>query len=108
MKNSSEIMVSVQALEKNYKELKAVDNLNFQVTEGEIFGLLGPNGAGKSTTIECILGTRKVDKGEITLLGQSTPIKRKSLFENVGVQFQDSHYPELIKVGELCCFSITA
>ncbi|MCK5198590.1 MAG: ABC transporter ATP-binding protein [Spirochaetales bacterium] len=102
MKISSEILLSVQALEKSYRELKAVDNLNFQVSEGEIFGLLGPNGAGKSTTIECILGTRKADKGEVTLLGQSTTKKRKSLFENVGVQFQDSHYPELIKVGELC------
>jgi ABC-2 type transport system ATP-binding protein len=102
MQNNSEVLLSVQGLEKNYKELKAVDNLNFQVIEREIFGLLGPNGAGKSTTIECILGTRKADKGEITLLGQSIPIKRRDLFENIGVQFQDSHYPELIKVGELC------
>jgi ABC-2 type transport system ATP-binding protein len=101
MKISSEILLSVQGLEKSYKKIKAVDNLNFQVFKGEIFGLLGPNGAGKTTAIECILGTSKADRGKINLLGQSQN-KRRNLFENVGVQFQDSQYPDLIRVEELC------
>ncbi len=76
--------------------------MNCCLFKGEIFGLLGPNGAGKSTTIECILGTRKKDSGNINLLGQSPYKNRKNLFRKVGVQFQDSHYPDQIKVMELC------
>jgi len=102
MKNTSKILLSVHALNKSYKELQAVDNLSFQIMEGEIFGLLGPNGAGKSTTIECLLGTREIDSGEVVLLDNTIANNSRNIFENVGVQFQDSHYPDLIKVGELC------
>ena len=48
-------IIEVKNLVKQYKELKAIDNLSFEVHEGEILGLLGPNGSGKSTTINCIL-----------------------------------------------------
>ena len=48
-------VIEVKHLTKEYKNLKAVDNLSFEVHEGEILGLLGPNGSGKSTTINCIL-----------------------------------------------------
>lgn len=93
--------LQVSGLIKRYGDLTAVDNLNLEVSEGEIFGLLGPNGAGKSTTIECILGTRDADGGEVRILGQSPGDDRKQLFEEVGVQFQNSRYHELIKVREL-------
>ena len=48
-------IIEVKNLVKQYKELKAIDDLSFEVHEGEILGLLGPNGSGKSTTINCIL-----------------------------------------------------
>lgn len=54
-----ENVIEVKNLVKKYKELTAVDNLSFNVEEGEILGLLGPNGSGKSTTINCILSLLK-------------------------------------------------
>jgi len=47
----------------------AVDEVSFEVNDGEIFGLIGPNGAGKTTTMECIEGLRTPDRGTITVLG---------------------------------------
>ena len=49
-------IIEVKSLTKEYKQLKAIEDLSFDVYEGEILGLLGPNGSGKSTTINCILG----------------------------------------------------
>ena len=77
-------------------------NLNLSVKHGTVFGLLGANGAGKSTTIECILGTKKADSGTVTLLGQDPKKSRRSLFQKIGVQFQEGDYQQEIKVQELC------
>lgn len=94
--------IDVKNLTKKYGNYAAVDNLSFRVRKGEVFGLLGANGAGKSSTIECILGTKKMDAGEVSIL-QMNPIKdRTKVFERVGVQFQDPKYQELVKVEELC------
>lgn len=97
-----ETAIEVLNLSKSYGETKAVQNVNLSVSRSEVFGLLGANGAGKSTIIECILGTKKQDKGSISVLGMNPQAERKRLFEKVGVQFQESHYQERIKVGELC------
>ena len=97
-----EDVIIVKHLSKSYGNLKAVDDLSFTVGRGTVFGLLGANGAGKSTTIECVLGTKKADSGVVSVLGMNPTINRKELFEQVGVQFQEAHYQENIKVGELC------
>lgn len=97
-----EDVIRVKNLTKSYCNQKAVDDLTFSVKRGMVFGLLGANGAGKSTTIECVLGTKKADSGDVSVLGKNPTINRKELFEYVGVQFQESHYQENIKVGELC------
>lgn len=94
--------ISVSGLTKLYAGTKAVDDLSVSVSAGEIYGLLGANGAGKSTAIECMLGTKKADKGTVSILGMSPENDRKALFERVGVQFQEANYPEKIKVRELC------
>lgn len=94
--------IVVNNLTKKYGNYAAVDNLSFQVRKGEVFGLLGANGAGKSSTIECILGTRKMDSGEVSILGMNPINERTKVFERVGVQFQESKYQELVKVEELC------
>lgn len=94
--------VSVQNLCKSYGEKQVLKNLNLSVKHGTVFGLLGANGAGKSTTIECILGTKKADSGTVTLLGQDPKESRRSLFQKIGVQFQEGDYQQEIKVQELC------
>ncbi len=97
-----EEIIKVTQLSKSYGDLTAIQNLDLSVKQGSVFGLLGANGAGKSTTIECILGTRKPDAGDISILGMSPFRQRKQLFEDVGVQFQEANYQDKITVAELC------
>lgn len=95
-------ILTVKNLKKTYHGTTAVEDLSFEIGKGEIFGLLGHNGAGKSTAIECILGTRKKDSGFVEVLGTDPKKNRKQLFEKVGVQFQQTNYPDKIRVGEMC------
>ena len=60
-------MLKVKNITKYYDNFLAVDNLSFEVKEGEIFGLLGENGAGKTTTFRMILNLLEPSSGEITL-----------------------------------------
>lgn len=94
--------IQVSHLAKSYGTQNIIKNLSLTVTKGEVYGLLGANGAGKSTAIECILGTKKADRGEISILGMNPYKDRKKLFEQVGVQFQEANYPDKIRVKELC------
>lgn len=94
--------IKVEKLSKSYGELIAIDNISLSVERGTVYGLLGANGAGKSTTIECILGTKTADSGTVTVLGYNPRKNRRSLFQNVGVQFQECDYQPEIKVSELC------
>ncbi len=65
----NEVVISVEGLHKTYGETVAVEDISFEVKEGEIFGLLGPNGAGKTTTVECLQGVRYPDRGKLRVLG---------------------------------------
>ena len=94
--------IMVEGLTKAYHGKTVVDHLNLSVPRGTVFGLLGPNGAGKSTTIECMLGTKKADGGTVRLLGQDPKRHRRTLFQRIGVQFQEGDYQPEIKVSELC------
>ena len=94
--------IFVEGLTKAYAEKIAVDHLDLSVKSGTVFGLLGANGAGKSTTIECMLGTKQADSGTVRLLGQDPKKNRRTLFERIGVQFQEGDYQKEIKVSELC------
>ena len=81
--------IEVKNLTKEYKGIKAVDDLTLEVREGEILGLLGPNGSGKTTTMNCILSLLKFQKGSITILDHEM---RPNLYEvkrEIGVVFQD-------------------
>lgn len=97
-----EATIKVEKLSKSYSGIKAVENIDISVCRGEVLGLLGANGAGKSTTIECILGTKEQDSGTVSILGMNPKKSRKTLFESVGVQFQEANYQDKITVTEIC------
>ncbi len=97
-----ETTINVDHLSKSYGSVQAVVDVSLSVRRGEVFGLLGANGAGKSTTIECILGTRRQDRGTVSILGMNPRTDRKELFQKVGVQFQEANYQDKITVAELC------
>ena len=82
-------VIKVKNLTKKYKELNAVDNLSFDVYEGEILGLLGPNGSGKSTTINSILSLLNYSKGSIKIFGKEMKPDSYDLKSKIGVVFQD-------------------
>lgn len=78
----------------------AVDEVSFDVGEGEIFGLIGPNGAGKTTTMECIEGLRTPDRGVISVLGLNPFHDVYKLQDRIGVQLQQAQLQKRIKVWE--------
>lgn len=82
-------IIEVKNLVKQYKELKAIDNLSFEVHEGEILGLLGPNGSGKSTTINCILSLLEFSKGTIKIFGKDMKPDAYDIKSKIGIVFQD-------------------
>ena len=93
-------VIEVRNLRKTYGTLVAVDDISFEVGEGEIFGMVGPNGAGKTTTIECIEGLRRPDKGSVKLLGMDPSEKRRAITNHIGVQLQESALPPRLRVAE--------
>lgn len=82
-------IIEVKNLTKEYKNLKAVNNLSFVVKEGEILGLLGPNGSGKSTTINCLLSLLNYSKGDIKIFGKTMKPSAYELKRKIGVVFQE-------------------
>jgi beta-exotoxin I transport system ATP-binding protein len=79
-------MIEVKNLKKyyNYGKIKAVDDISFEIKEGEIYGFLGPNGAGKTTTIRCLLGMLNKDEGEIIIDGEQVSITDISYKNKIG------------------------
>jgi ABC-2 type transport system ATP-binding protein len=94
------LIISVQNLRKSYGKTIAVDDISFEVAEGEIFGLLGPNGAGKTTTVECLQALRQPDAGNIRVLGMNPRSQAQVLQRRIGSQLQESALPDRIKVWE--------
>ena len=90
------IVISVRHLRKTYGKIKAVNNVSFDVEQGEIFGMLGPNGAGKTTTMEIVEGIRPADAGSVTVLGVDVRRNSRKVKASIGVQLQaTSLYPRL-------------
>ncbi|MFA5908564.1 MAG: ABC transporter ATP-binding protein [Vicinamibacterales bacterium] len=100
MSASTPPVVRVAGMRKTYGRTVAVDEVSFDVADGEIFGLIGPNGAGKTTTMECVEGLRQPDRGSISVLGLDPFRDAYQLQERVGVQLQQAHLQKRIKVWE--------
>lgn len=83
------MVVKVEGLVKRYDKLVALDYLDLQVEEGEIFGLLGPNGSGKTTAINCILSLLKYDKGTIEIFDKPMNPDAYDIKRNIGIIMQN-------------------
>ena len=93
-------VVQVSHLRKLYGTTVAVEDVSFEVFQGEIFGLIGPNGAGKTTTMECIEGIRKAEGGRATVLGLDPRREAYALQHRIGVQLQQAQLQKRIRVWE--------
>jgi ABC-2 type transport system ATP-binding protein len=88
--------ISVRGLRKSYGALAAVQGVDFEIEQGEVFGLLGPNGAGKTTTVEILEGYRKRDAGEVSVLGHDPQSPGPEFRQRIGVVLQQSElWPNL-------------
>ncbi len=100
-----ETVVRIDNLVKNYKELRAVDNLSLNIEKGEIFGLLGPNGSGKTTTISCLLSLLAYNEGTIELFGKPMTPTSYDIKARIGVILQNvAVFDELNVYENIDCF----
>lgn len=77
-------IIEINSLTKDFKDLRAVNNLNVNVFEGDVFGFLGPNGAGKSTTIRMLLSLIRPTNGSIKLFGKPLVDNRIEILKRIG------------------------
>ena len=81
----SEPALRISGLTKDFGGLRAVDNISFQVSQGELVGLIGPNGCGKTTTFNCISGMLPSSSGTIEVLGQNATEMRPDQIQRLGL-----------------------
>ncbi|MBQ2922605.1 MAG: ABC transporter ATP-binding protein [Tyzzerella sp.] len=93
-------IIEIEHLSKSFGDVKAVQDISFQVKEGELFAFLGINGAGKSTTIGIICGQLKKDDGTVTINGQSLDGNIDKIKNEIGVVFQDSVLDKALSVRD--------
>ncbi len=82
-------IISVKGLSKHYKDVKAVDDVSFDVDEGEIFGFLGPNGAGKTTTIKMLVTLLRPTDGTVDIAGNDIVKSPGKVRNDIGIVFQE-------------------
>jgi ABC-2 type transport system ATP-binding protein len=97
---SARVVIQSSGLSKRYGHTRAVDDVSFDVYDGEIFGLIGPNGAGKTTTMECLEGLRAPDAGRVSVLGLDPRRDAARLQARIGVQLQEAQLQKRIRVNE--------
>ena len=92
--------VVVRDLRKSYAGVEAVRGVSFNIGAGEIFGLLGPNGAGKTTTVECLIGLREPDAGELEVCGFDARRNPREVKQMIGVALQSTSLQDKITPRE--------
>ena len=95
------VVIRAQGLVKRYGDFTAVDSVDLDVVDDEIFGILGPNGAGKTTTLEMIEGLREPDGGTIEVNGIDAIRNAKQVKHLIGVQLQTTSLFDHLTVREL-------
>src|SRR5881296_1935063 len=106
--SSSEVVVAVRGLTKVFKDFwgrpkaRAVDNVDFEVRRGEVFGLLGPNGSGKSTTVKMLLGLLYPTRGHIEVFGHSP--RHVATKSRIGYLPEESYLYRYLNSGETLDF----
>lgn len=98
--DSRRVILSVENVDKKFPRVHAVNHLSLKIYEGESVALLGPNGAGKTTLLEMIEGLQFPDSGEIYIDGLTYAKDEKKIRQLMGLAFQETRFPEKIKVGE--------
>ncbi len=88
-------------LTRRFGERTAVEDLTLAIPAGTVFGFLGPNGAGKTTTVEMFEGLLKPDGGTLEVLGERWTGDGQKLRRRLGIQLQETRFPEKLKVAEL-------
>lgn len=96
------VLISVRSLTKRYREITAVDAIDFDVASGEAVALWGPNGAGKTTVLRCLLGTARFE-GEVLVSGLNPTTQGRDVRARIGYVPQELA-PTPISVGELTLF----
>ncbi len=92
----AEKIIEVRGLTKKFKEITAVNKIDFTVYKGDVLGFLGPNGAGKSTTIRMLLSLIKPSSGHIKIFGEALSANRRSILRRVGALVEKADfYPYL-------------
>ena len=92
MSSTNGYVIDTQGLSKEYREIKALDNLNLKVQKNSIFGFLGPNGAGKSTTIKMLLGLTRPSSGKANIFGKDITRDSLAVRKRVGYLAQEPRY----------------
>ena len=93
--------LSLCGVRKAFADVIAVNGLDLEMARAECFGLLGPNGAGKTTTIEICEGLTAPDEGQVELLGLNWRNGAGELRQRIGVQLQETQFPEKLTVEEV-------
>ena len=96
----NELVIEINNLNKKYRNILAVKNINFKINKGTIVGLLGPNGSGKSTTIGMILGLIKPSSGAVIINGQNIEKYRTRLLEKMNFISPYVELPKKLTVEE--------
>ncbi len=96
----SDTVIQVKGLKKYFGDVKAVDNISFEVEQGELFGFLGINGAGKSTTINMLCTLLPPTKGEVMVCGLRAGRENEQIRKQIGVVYQDHCLDGLLTVKE--------
>lgn len=96
-------LVSAQGVSKRYGNIRAVDNVSFEIEKGKIMGLIGPNGAGKTTLLKALLGLTDCE-GQLSVLGLDPFRQRKELMQNICFIADVAVLPRWIRVSQLLDF----